>query len=107
MQLDGSSAQPDIVAVNYCKAIMVDILATAASWRMWVCDQSLQNSEVRTMLESEHSRSLDAVYTVLPQNAFKQLELQNDDSDSNEECCDRGAPSCFSFVGPALSLIHI
>lgn len=109
MQLDGSTAQPGMVSVNYCKAIMVDILATAASWRMWVYDQSAQKSEVREMLEQEHSRSLDAVHAAVPpaHNTFKQLDFQADDSDSNEECSNGGVPPSFSSVGPATAAVHL
>jgi hypothetical protein len=65
---------------------MVDILATAASWRMWVCDQSPQQSGALEMLQCEHSKSLDAVHSAVPsaQNTFKQ-EPPQEDSDSNEE----------------------
>lgn len=97
MQLDGSTAQADVVAINYCKAIMVDILATAASWRMWVFEQSVQKTGMREMLEDEHCRSLDAVHSVIQPSQRDLRHLDVLDGDFNEEEME---PSSVTAAGP-------
>lgn len=65
LQLDDRTADPEAVACNYCRAVMVDVLAVAASWRTWIAPYctSLMAADI---LAAEHSRCIDVLTTAVP-----------------------------------------
>lgn len=70
---------------------MVDVLAIAASWRMWAAEQGSQGAEERAQLMSEHARSLDAVHEAVAAERCDSKRL--DSMESRDLLLDRDA-SC-------------
>lgn len=65
MQLDDRTADPEAVACNYCRAVMVDVLAVAASWRMWFAPHCTSPAAPDT-LTAEHGRCIEVLTSAMP-----------------------------------------
>eukprot|EP00892_Ulva_mutabilis_P009573 jgi/Ulvmu1/6989/UM033_0047.1 len=64
-KLDDRTADPEAVACNYCRAVMVDVLAVAASWRSWIAPYCTSMSAHDT-LATQHSRCTDVLTAAMP-----------------------------------------
>lgn len=65
LQLDDRTAEPEAVACNYCRAVMVDVLAVAASWRAWIAPHCTSPMAADS-LAAEHGRCIDVLTAAMP-----------------------------------------